>query len=129
MGNLQSNLAHIVVTLAVIAAVATLAAVGVLPGETALLVIAGVGGVSVGGGVASSAASSPAPGVTTVNVPAHSGSKSNGVTITPTSDQTSAPALWTSSRRSLEFRPDQGEGLAQQKDNQEDLGGSPPSMV
>lgn len=81
MSNLTSNLSHIVVALAVIGAVTALAAIGTISGAEALVVIAAVSGVSVGGGVASSAASSPAPGTTTVSVPAQSGSRSNGVTI------------------------------------------------
>ena len=49
MSNLTSNLPHMVITLAVIGAVAALAAIGVIPGTDAIAIIAAVGG-SLGGG-------------------------------------------------------------------------------
>ncbi len=88
MQNLMQNLTHVLITLAVIGAMAALAVTGTISGDLAVTIIAAVGGVSVGGGVASSAASSPVPSSTTVTVPASSASRSNGVTITSTSTDT-----------------------------------------
>ncbi len=88
MQNLLQNLTHVLITLAVIGAMAALAVTGTISGDLAVTIIAAVGGVSVGGGVASSAAFSPVPSQTTVTVPVASGSRSNGVTITNNSTDT-----------------------------------------
>ena len=96
MQNLIQNLTHVLITLAVIGAMAALAVTGTISGDLAVTIIAAVGGVSVGGGVASSAASSPVPSQTTVTVPAPSASTSNGVTILPTTTSQIAPGQPTS---------------------------------
>lgn len=67
MNNFLLNLPHLIMAVIVIAAVTILAATGVIPGNTALVVIAGAGGVSLGVGAASSTVTLPA---TTPDVPA-----------------------------------------------------------
>jgi hypothetical protein len=70
--NLLSNLPHLLMAAIVIAAVATLAAVGVIPGSDALVVIAGAGGVSLGVGAAAipTPGSAPIPVAPTPTAPA-----------------------------------------------------------
>ena len=52
MPNLLANLPHLIMAAIIIGAVTALAAAGVIPGSTALAVIAAAGGVSLGVGAA-----------------------------------------------------------------------------
>lgn len=97
MNNLVSNIGHIIVTTIIIAAVSVLAWHGTISGGTAVAIIAGIGGVSVGGGVASASAGvqpassvavSTSPGTSTLTV----GPTQVTATPTMTTDVTSAPS-------------------------------------
>lgn len=61
MNNLTTNIGHIATTFVIIVAVTVLAWHGTINGGTAVAIIAGIGGVSVGGGVASSSAGASVP--------------------------------------------------------------------
>lgn len=69
MQNLLTNLPHLIIATIVIAAVSVLAATGTIPGSTALAVIAGAGGVSLGVG----AAAIPTPPVAATTTPPAAG--------------------------------------------------------
>lgn len=69
MNNFLLNLPHLIMAIVVIAAVSVLAATGVIPGPTALVVIAGAGGVSLGVGAANTPTIPPADPPTAAATP------------------------------------------------------------
>lgn len=100
MNNLTTNIGHIIVTVVIIGAAVALALHNTITGGEAIALIAGAGGVSLGGAVASSSAASSVP--SSVNVSTSPGTSTltlNGnpttVTATPitaTSETTAATA-------------------------------------
>jgi hypothetical protein len=61
VNNLTTNIGHIVIAVIIIGSAVALAIKGVITGGEAIGLIAGAGGVSLGGAVASSSAGAPVP--------------------------------------------------------------------
>lgn len=88
MSNLTTNIGHIAIAVVVIASAVVLAIRGVITGGEAIGLIAGAGGVSLGGAVASSSAQAqPASSVAVSTSPGTSSLVLNGSKLetTPTS--------------------------------------------
>jgi hypothetical protein len=64
MEPLKQNLPHLLMATVLIAAASTLAAVGVIPGTDAVLVITAAGGLSLGAGAVSTGANAPTTATT-----------------------------------------------------------------
>jgi hypothetical protein len=83
MNNLTANIGHIVIAIFVIVAVTVLSWHGTITGGEAITIIAGIGGVSVGGAVASSSAGAQQPSSVAVSTsPGISSLTLNGATTT-----------------------------------------------
>jgi hypothetical protein len=83
MNNLTTNIGHIIVTVVIIGAAVALALHNTITGGEAIALIAGAGGVSLGGAVASSSAASSVP--SSVNVSTSPGTSTltlNGASTT-----------------------------------------------
>lgn len=97
MNNLTTNIGHILIAVVVIVAVSVLAWHGTITGGDAIGIIAGAGGVSLGGAVASSSAGGQAPSSVAVSTsPGTSslvlnGQKVEATAATPTTSTPSAP--------------------------------------
>jgi hypothetical protein len=92
VNNLTTNIGHIVIAVIMIGAAVALAIAHVITGGEAIGLIAGAGGVSLGGAVASSSAGAPVPSSVASLI---SQSAPNGHGTTPTNSTTTTTSTTT----------------------------------
>lgn len=93
MNNLTTNIGHIVIAIIIIAASVALALHNTITGGEAIGLIAGAGGVSLGGAVASSSAGAPVPS-SVASLISQQGVNGHGPT-TPTNSTTTTTSTTT----------------------------------
>lgn len=95
MNNLTTNIGHIIVTVVIIGAAVALALHNTITGGEAIGLIAGAGGVSLGGAVASSSVANSAPSSVAVSTSPGTSTLTVGATkiqASPTTAETSGPS-------------------------------------